>query len=470
MTSWKIDYKPAGPVTSAFLSSDDFVRGIRGPIGSGKSTSCVMEIISRIVEQTVGPDGKRRSRWAIIRNTYAELRTTTIKTWEQWVPRTVGSFREVSPPTHSLRFGDVDAEVIFLALDRPQDIAKLLSLELTGAWINEARELPKAVLDALTGRVGRYPAAASGGAGWFGIIMDTNPPDADHWWYRLAEESGLDDWSFYSQPSGLSDAAENLHNLPVGYYKRAAQGKEPGWVKVYVHGEYGFVRDGKPVYPEYIDRLHYADDVGADKRLPLFIGIDFGLTPAATFAQRTPSGRWLFVDELVTEDMGAKRFGDLLASKIRREYDEFDIEEITGDPAGDIRAQTDENTPFLMLRTCGVQAYPASTNDAVLRREAVATSLMRLVDGHPGFVIGPRCKMLRKGMAGGFQYRRVQVTGEERYRDVPDKNIYSHVCESAQYLMLGGGEGDILVQPKWDRDEDEPREDWRHARDQQTGY
>ena len=71
--------------------------------------------------------------------------------------------------------------------------------------------------------------------------------------------------------------------------------------------------------------------------------------------------------------------------------------------------------------------------------------LGRLIDGQPGLIIHPQCQMLRKGMGGGYAYRRVQVSGEERYRDVPDKNMYSHVCEAAQYMMLGGGEGRNLI-------------------------
>ena len=30
-------------------------------------------------------------------------------------------------------------------------------------------------------------------------------------------------------------------------------------------------------------------------------------------------------------------------------------------------------------------------------------------------------------------------------RDVPDKNLYSHVADADQYLMLGAGEGRALV-------------------------
>ena len=52
------------------------------------------------------------------------------------------------PYTHNIKKGDVELEVIFLALDRPEDVKKLLSLELTGVWVNEAREIPKSIIDA----------------------------------------------------------------------------------------------------------------------------------------------------------------------------------------------------------------------------------------------------------------------------------------------------------------------------------
>ena len=67
------------------------------------------------------------------------------------------------PYTHFMNIGDVELEVIFLALDRPEDVKKLLSLELTGIWINEAREIPKSIIDACTMRVGRYPSMREGG-------------------------------------------------------------------------------------------------------------------------------------------------------------------------------------------------------------------------------------------------------------------------------------------------------------------
>ena len=427
-----------------FMLCDEFVRGIMGPIGSGKSTGCVMEVYKRCVSQRRGPDGVRRSRWVVVRNTYRELNDTTVKTFLAWFPEGRHGSMDWQDMLYTWKFGDVEAEVMFRALDRPQDVKKLLSLEATGFWFNEAREIPKAVVDMATGRVGRYPSMKDGGASWFGIILDTNPPDTDHWWYRIFEEDRPSGWRVFKQPSALAEDAENIANLPANYYRNLMAGKREEWIKVYVQGQYGFVLDGKPVFPEYVDGLH-CREFDLDPRLPLFAGIDFGLTPAAAIGQRDIVGRWRWRHEIVTEHMGAKRFGEQMQAFIAQHLPGYDFEAITGDPAGTGESQADESTPFQMLNACGIQAKPAHTNDPTLRRESIAVPMGRLVDGEPGFLIHPDMRTARKGFSGGYHFARVQVAGDERYHDKPVKNFYSHIIEANEYGMLGGGEGKILI-------------------------
>ena len=67
-------------------------------------------------------------------------------------------------------------------------------------------------------------------------------------------------------------------------------------------------------------------------------------------------------------------------------------------------------------------------------------------DGKPALLISPKCKVTRKGLAGGYHYRRIQVPGEERYHNKPEKNRYSHPVEAGQYAMLGAGEGKTLIE------------------------
>lgn len=418
----------------------------------------------------------RRSRWAIVRNSYPELKTTTIPTWQETVPPTVGDWNSQSPPTHRI-YGDLDdgtryeAEVIFLALDTAADVKKLLSMNLTSAWVNEAREVPQSVIDGLTGRVGRYPSEADGGSEWSGLLMDTNPPDTEHWWYTLAErdasdlrkseliasidrteaqlrEQGLLSGSqqlfqFFAQPSGLSPQAENAGNLKAGYYTRLQAGKSMDWIKVYIHGDYGFVMDGRPIYPEYSDSLHTLQSAYVPLPGPVTVGLDFGLTPAATFNQAAPNGRIVTFDELVSERMGATRFAEELAPMIAR-YPQVTEWDIVGDPAGEQSAQTDEQTVYQVLRAKGINARPARTNDFTLRREAVSGCLSRILDGRPALMIAQKCVRLRKALAGGYCLRRVQVT-EERYRDKPEKDMHSHVAESQQYALIEMGQSPLAL-------------------------
>lgn len=444
----KVEYSPPGRVAQQYLVDDSFVVGIRGPIGSGKSTASVMKLIRNCRRQPPGPDGVARRRTAIVRNTYPELKTTTIKTWHQWVPQTVGKWVSQGPPTHHIKTPTLDWEVIFLALDSPEDINKLLSLELSDAWINEAREVPKAVLDGLTGRVGRYPAVRDGGCHEPQIILDTNPPDTDHWWYRLAEEERPEGWTFYAQPGGRSEHAENLANLPESYYRNAVPGKRAVWVDVYIDGKYGYVADTKPVYPEFYETVHVREF--ALERGPLRIGLDFGLTPAATIGRRLASGRWVIDREVVTTRMGVQRFADELKGTLSEHYQGWPVELITGDPAGNQgqAGDKDERTVFEILEGSGVSAVPAYTNDFSPRVEVVSRLLSSIIDGEPGLLIHPRCTVLKKAMAGKYHFKRVQVTGDERYQDKPNKNEFSHVAEALQYNVLGLSDGMTMLLAK----------------------
>ena len=452
----------APPTIARFMRSRALYRGIMGPVGSGKSSACSVELMAKALAQSPDHTGQRRTRFAVVRNTYRELKDTTLKTWLSWFPEEdFGPFGSTDM-THRLDLALADgtrllAEVLFRALDKPQDVKKLLSLELTGAWVNEARELPLSLVEALGDRVERFPSAREGGCTWAGVILDTNPPDTDHWWHRLAEEDRPNNWSFFLQPGGLIEhdgafrhnpQAENLDNLPEDFYLRRMAGKNARHIRVYYCGRYGFVQDGMPVYPEFDETRHVAAQIlDPVQGLPLYVGLDFGLTPAAALAQRLPDGRWRYLDELVTQNMGMVRFAALLNDLLRSRYPGL-TPVIWGDPAGMARAQTDERTPYDILRANGLHARPTHTNDPLLRREAMAAALARSIDELPGLSLSPRCTTLIRGMAGAWRYRRLAVAGLERYDETPEKNRFSHICEAAQYLLVGAGEGHKLLTPE----------------------
>lgn len=241
---------------SDFLDSDAFVRVIHGPVGSGKSSGCVMEILRRALEQAPNADGVRESRWAVVRNTYRELEDTTRKTFEQWLGD-LGEWREkdfafeVDQPLEDgtrVRF-----EVLFRALDSPKDVKKLLSLEITGAYINELREVPKVIFDGVQMRVGRFPAMSDGGATWSGVWADTNPW-AEGSEYAELFASAPEGFELFRQPDGLGPDAENIENLPQGYYTRMCAGKSQDWIDEYARGKNPRADKGS-VYGEYLTTL-----------------------------------------------------------------------------------------------------------------------------------------------------------------------------------------------------------------------
>jgi len=444
----------APPTIARFLASTAFVRGIRGPVQSGKSSGACQEIMRRAREQVPGEDGIRRTRFVVVRNTYGELKDTTIKTWLDWFPEDLfGKFnRAQGEMKHHIQKGDIDCEVMFRALDKPEDSRKVLSLDITGAWFNEAREIPYEIVEKMTDRVGRFPAKKDGGCTWRGIFLDTNPPDEDHWWYKF-EKDPPPGWDFFVQPPGAIEVngkwvqnpdAENVVNMnEADYYRVRIPGKKPDYIKVYYGNQFGFVQEGKSVFPEYVDTVHGAKmELSFTPGRPVYIGIGIALESAALFGQKLASGQWQWLDEIMPEEGGAVHFADELAAKMKADFPAGTEFRIFGPQPKKFGDETDEALQILRRRKIPVS--PTRQADATLRREAVAGVLDRLVRGEPALLVSPRCTLARKAMAGGYGYARIQSSGEPRYHDEPTKNRYWPIAEAAQHMMVGGGEASFV--------------------------
>ena len=424
------------PTVERFFANDDFIRYIQGPFGSGKSSGCVQEITRRAAGQVPDSNGIRRTRAAVVRNTYRQLEDTTIKTFLDWYPDRVWGNFKVGDMVYPMRFAlpdgtIVECEVLFRALDRPDQVSNLLSLELTFAWFNEMREIEFDIFDAMQGRVGRYPAMRDGGPTWDGIWGDSNPPDDQHWIYKVFEEQKPEGYSAYKQPSGLSKEAENLPNLKPGYYQRLAKGKSDDYVRVYIHGLYGYLKDGKPVYPEFQDSVHCKEFEWNPMR-EVYRGWDFGRTPSMVLTQMSSTGQWQIFDELVADNMSIQRFLKESDKFMSLNYSNAFIGADYCDPAGQNPTETSDNAAFDYMLMHGLSPEPGIQGPDT-RLEAVRTPLNTMNDGEPGLILHPRCKMLRKGFNGGYRYRKMKTTGE-RYTERPDKNEYSHPHDALQYI------------------------------------
>ncbi len=454
-----VRFEPPSDLLRDYFEDRSTVSMIRGPLGSAKTQTTIMKLMVMMQEQSPNDQGVRPTRLFIIRNTYPDLMTTTIRDW-QAITRDIAPIKLGHPPSQLLKYRLpdrtlVECDVLFIALDREDHVRKLRGAQGTFAWFNEAKELPFAVLSMADARLGRYPSRALAGvdcdhAGR--IEGDTNAPDDDHW-YSKKEADPPRGWKFFVQPGAVRKAdgewvvnpsAENIRNLPPGYYDKLLQGKKEDWIRVNLANELGTSIDGKPIYEEFNQFIH-VKEFGIDPDIRILFGVDFGLTPAMVLAQEV-NGQLRVFDEVVTSNFSADELAEAAKRRVSLDYPELRWGHGWGDPSGTSGSQADKKTPFMMMQAAKFNIIPAHTNDFGLRRDAVGSRLKRLtMTGEPAMIIHPRCSVLKKGMAGYYMYRRLRVSGDDKFHDVPDKNVYSHICEALQYLSVGMGDGDLLL-------------------------
>lgn len=465
MSELTVNYKSPGPIATAYGKSMAPWQFIVGPYGSGKSVySIVAKIVRLCATQTKGQDGKRRSRWAIIRNTNQQLTDTTLKTWREWVHEgPMGTWHETHR-TWYLRFNDVEAEIMFRALDKPGDLGKLLSMELTGAFINEAREVPFSLLGDIYDRTRRYPNPRRTPSNWYGLIGDTNgpvdgsplqtliesssKPGSDVSLTRYNDEytrietraSGIlmpyapgEDKSFtqiFWQPSGVSPVAENLDNLAAGYYHDMIRrpSTSPDGVDVSVHAKYAVSVSGTPVFKESYDpSVHESrEPLNPVAGHPILAGMDFGRDPSLVFGQFDDAGKFRILRELIRNNMTLQRFLPILKSFV---LDNFGSETlaICGDPAGEQRSGLVDTTAYNMLRDAGWNILLPPNGKGNRIGERLAAVEYFLCSRIPGMLIDPSCTVVKRGFRGGYRY------GTDN-APTPVKDQYSHPMDATQYL------------------------------------
>ena len=445
------------PVVSAYMQSDARHRFILGPFGSGKSVGSQWDIPRRASMQRQGPDGKRKTRFAVVRNTMPQLRDTTMKTFFDWFPNgSLGNYKETGK-TYFIKQGDIECEVIFRALDDAADVKNLLSLELTGAYVNEFRDIHRDIIEALDGRIGRYPRMNEGGPSWSGIWGDSNMPEEMSYWWAMCEGFKPDDmkikqandWEIFKQPAGAirlvddtyieNPLAENRENLPPGYYTNLITGKTDEYIRTYVMCEYGRSKGGKPVHPMFNRDVHVAKSVLIPNRqLLLLVGADFGRTPAMVLKQQDAFGRVLTFDNISTFGMAIETAIETkLLPLLRQKYDGFDIA-VTGDPSGNAGGQAEEASCadiFRRYKRKGINKVKlAWSNSPVHRQGATDHFLSMLVQrGMPAYLIDPGCTDLVRALGGGYQFKK---TKDGRNTEDVDKNDDSHLGEANEYADM----------------------------------
>lgn len=459
----QLDYRPAGSLLPLFLDREAFWYVTLGPLGSGKTLASIMKLMQLAGTQKAGRDGIRRTRGVISRPTLPQIKSTVLR--DIMDPGTLGPVARWRPSDNLIVIdvGDIHAEWFLLPLETAADQRRVLSMQLSYAYLNEVREIDFEIVTAIAGRVGRYPRQVDGGVTQPAVLMDSNPPASGSALHLFltepVETTGPDgvtrllgpdghplkgprrNLRYIHQPSGLSEDADWLEYLPGGalYYRNLEVGQSLDWIDVHVHGRFGRDVSGLSVFGTTFDEgWHTGRDLKTAPGQPLMVGLDPGLNPAAVIGQPLPNGTVQVLAEVYAENMLFRRF---LEERLRPVLNEARFQMrpfvVVMDPAGASRTAMSADTPLGVARELGLPVRLAPTNDIQARIIAVERWLTSSVGRQPSLLIDPdRCPVLVDALARSYRYRRSKVTRELEAQ--PEKrHPISDVADALQYLCLG---------------------------------
>jgi hypothetical protein len=444
-----------------FMKSEAFVSLIVGPVGSTKTSAGIMKIAYHAKQMAPCMDGIRRSRCVWVRNTRQMLIDTSIPDFLKWFPDGQAGMMAKTDMKFTLRFDDVECEVLFRGLEDANDVRRLLSLQISFAVLDEFREIHSEIYEALQGRLGRYPdkmmvphrkewGLDAEGLPIGGCVRDdgsenkhlwgmTNPPDMDTFWETLLTDPPKNVAVFF-QPSGLSAEADWLKYLPSAYYDNLAEGKKQEWIDVYINAQFGKSLAGQPVFRSFSTERHVAKNGLNVLASGVIVGIDAGLSPAAVLGQLDYQSRLIVHNALISDNMGALRFcREKLKPLIANKFPGRPVL-IVIDPAAFQRAQTDERTVADIFKSEGFKVIPAKTNTITARLAAVDNYMTRTVDGKEAIVFDSAgCGDLILALRSKYRYK-INTKGERD--DKPEKSHpWSDVADGLQYLCLHADNG-----------------------------
>lgn len=199
--------------------------------------------------------------------------------------------------------------------------------------------------------------------------------------------------------------------------------------------------EGKPVYEDFSKSIHVRSTIEAEPGIPLLLGFDFGLTPAAVIGQLV--GKQLrLLHEIIEKDGSISKLAPAVWEFLRVNYFPWTAnanEKIFTwcDPAGFQRSQVDEKTCAGVLRAAGFKRLFPGPVDWEARKKSVEDFLVRMNRGEPGLIVSKDgCPVVIEGFNGGYKYPEKAIEIEPHaIRPVKDK--WSHPHDGLQYLCWG---------------------------------
>ena len=475
-------WRHPGPKAEAFFNDDSEVIAMRGPVGSGKTTS---NLRSRIRRAIMSPrsviDGKRRYKCVIARATYRQLWQTTIPSWWEVMPKHIGKWSggRGDPVTHRIEWSDehgpIEMIVEFLAFgESPAEItANMRGLQTTDLLLEEGDTNPVTVLTVGSGRINRYPQKIHL-AGYppeqrdYGQIAVTyNATDVENWTVTTLEGDGDDPAAaaarkafeeegirinFYRQPGYGEKDMENIDVMGLKYYRNqiatmTAAGQTDD-IERLVYNRNSYVVEGTPVFKRDYNPAMHQSPVPLDlwPGVPLRLGFDQGLYGACVVTQWVPPYRWQVLGEFWRPyRMTAQEFGEQLLEFLNERWPDQTIEIGFGDMAGENdTGAAGENAVWnrVVGNAINIYIHPQTSGANRIQprlaaiRAGLANSVSTAEGAAPCLLIDPSCKGLIRGFRARYVWSDKPNPNGEKTRKPDKSKREADIMDALGYVML----------------------------------
>ncbi len=401
-------------------------RLLLGAWGAGKSMAMYWEAIAM---GTVDCPG---GLICFFRKTAPALRDTTIRQFDEVCPAELIKSRRDTEGREE-RVLHNGTTFWFRGLD---DWKKLGSMTFDGIFVDEADETENPDFRMLRGRL-------RGKIGPRRFVMATNPPDIDHWLYQKFVETPVNDSTVHH----LS-MFDNAENLGWDYINDNLANLSAREARKYVYGQWGFLSDGDPVYPDFSDEMHVMAKLEAVKSSPIYRGWDFGFRhPCCSWGQRLETTHVNILHECVQSNMDIAAFCRMVKQQSAERFPGHEFIDYCDISGIQVRENGQSCVDELHLQNIRPKFRKLHLMRSV---RGIRTLIGTLHMKRPLLMVDATCKKTIDAYSGGYAWNAVK---DEPQKD--HKSFYDDIMDAARYWItpavhegLTRGETQLRVLPQ----------------------
>lgn len=330
------------PKQREFLGSPNFASALVGGQGSGKS---VILCASAMLNAMRDPGG-----YSLVgRLNYPALIDSTLQIFLELVPPEFGDYQ---PTAKEFRYVNGHVTVFrHLDITDPKVAGHIKSMNLSGAWIDEATEISEETYLLITGRVRRKTAPMHQ------VRLASNPAGRDWVWRWFFDPQRK---PAFQKNLGISMSTFDNTHLDKDVVANWVATYPADWADRYLHGHFSDFSD--LIYKEFSDHTHvwnpmqphavFGGEGNPPLDWPIIIGMDIGSDTehdpwSIALIAVAPDGRLYQFDEV---------YGNgLLISRIAEEL----FYKLEGRPRPDVAYDYAQRQCAMELAECGIDGTPA---------------------------------------------------------------------------------------------------------------